>query len=95
MYCNFLLCKSCINTFASGDSLLVQPVKELDLCLFLCVIQSLSDRLPAEPINDFFLARTMCTLYIIISKIIVLNIHLHIIIIFVISSTNTQEILQI
>ena len=36
-----------VNTWASGDSPLAQLVKELDLC----VIQSLWDRLPEEPIN--------------------------------------------
>ena len=40
---------------AFGDSPLAQLVKELDLCLFLCVIQSLWVRLPEEPINNFSL----------------------------------------
>ena len=44
---------SSVNNWASGDSPLAQLVKELDLCLYLCVIQSLWDRLGAEPINNF------------------------------------------
>ena len=39
--CNILTYISSINTCASGDSPLAQLVKELDLCLFLCVIRRL------------------------------------------------------
>ena len=39
--CNILMYISSINTWASGDSPLAQLVKELDLCLFLCVIRQL------------------------------------------------------
>ena len=42
---------SSINTWALDDSPLAQLVKDLDLCLFLCVIQRPWDRLPAESIN--------------------------------------------
>ena len=51
-YCNNLTYISSVNTWASGGSPLAQLVKELDLCLFLCVIQTLWDRLSAEPINN-------------------------------------------
>ena len=37
-----------------GISPLAQLVKELDLRVFLCVIRSPWDRLPAEPINNLF-----------------------------------------
>ena len=37
------------------DSLLAQLVKELDLCLFLFLIQRLRDRNPVEPISNFSL----------------------------------------
>ena len=40
-YCNILTYVSSINTWASGDSPLAQLVKELDLCLFLCVMRRL------------------------------------------------------
>ena len=40
-YCNILTYVSFINTWASGDSPLAQLVKELDLCLFLCVMRRL------------------------------------------------------
>ena len=53
MYCNILMYISSVNTWASCDSPLAQLVKELDLCLFLCVIRRQWDRLPAEPINNF------------------------------------------
>ena len=43
---------SSVNTWASRDSPLGQLVKELDLCLFLCVIQSLWDRDATEPIRN-------------------------------------------
>ena len=33
-------------------------VKELNLCLFVCVIQRLWDQLPAEPVNTFSLYST-------------------------------------
>ena len=39
--CNILMYISPINTWASGDSPFAQQVKELDLCLFLCVIRRL------------------------------------------------------
>ena len=39
--CNILTYVSSINTWASGDSPLAQLVKELDLCLFLCVMRRL------------------------------------------------------
>ena len=39
--CNILTYISSINTWASGDSPLAQLVKELDLCLCLCVIRRL------------------------------------------------------
>ena len=39
--CNILTYVSSINTWASGDSPLAQLVKELDLCLYLCVIRRL------------------------------------------------------
>ena len=39
--CNILTYISSINTWASGDSPLAQLVKELDLCLYLCVIRRL------------------------------------------------------
>ena len=44
---------SAINTWASADSPLAQLVQELDLCSYMCVIQSMPDRLQAEPINTF------------------------------------------
>ena len=36
-HCNILMCTGSVNTWASEDSPLAQLVKELDLCLFLCV----------------------------------------------------------
>ena len=39
--CNILTYISSIKTWASGDSPLAQLVKELDLCLFLCVVRRL------------------------------------------------------
>ena len=39
--CNILTYISSINTWASVDSPLAQLVKELDSCLFLCVIRKL------------------------------------------------------
>ena len=50
--CNILTYVSSINTWASGDSPLAQLVKELDLCLYLCVIRRLQVRDAAEPINN-------------------------------------------
>ena len=44
-----------INTWASGDSPLAQLVKELDLCLFLCVIRRLWVWDTAETINKISL----------------------------------------
>ena len=41
VFCNILMYISSINTWASGDSPLAQLVKELDLCLYLCVIRRL------------------------------------------------------
>ena len=55
---NILTYISSINTWASGDSRLAQLVKELDLCLFLCVIRRLQVRDTAEPINNFSLPTT-------------------------------------
>ena len=40
-YYNILMYINSINTWASGDSPLAQLVKELDLCLFLCVLRRL------------------------------------------------------
>ena len=37
--CYTLTCMSSFNTWAFGDSPLTQLVKELDMCLFLCVNQ--------------------------------------------------------
>ena len=45
-----------VETWASEDSPLAQLVKELDLCYFLCVIQSPWDGLPPESINNFSLS---------------------------------------
>ena len=50
--CNILTYISSINTWASRDSPLAQLVKELDLCLFLCVIRRLRVRDTAERINN-------------------------------------------
>ena len=50
--CNILTYISSINTWASGDSPLAQLVKELDLCLYLCIIRRLWVRDTAEPINN-------------------------------------------
>ena len=50
---------SSVNTWALVDSSLAQPVKELDMCLLLCVIRSSWDRLPAEPINDCYIQHSM------------------------------------
>ena len=41
-----------INTWASGDCPLAQLVKELDLCLFLCVTKRVLDPVPSEPISN-------------------------------------------
>ena len=57
--CNILLYISSINTWASGDSPLAQLVKELDLCLFLCVMRRLCVRDTAESINNFSLPTTI------------------------------------
>ena len=42
----------------SGDSPLAQLVKELDLCLYLCLSRRLQVRDAAEPINNFSLPTT-------------------------------------
>ena len=56
--CNILTYISSINTWASGDSPLAQLDKELELCLFLCVIRRLQVRDTAEPINNISLPTT-------------------------------------
>ena len=43
---------SSVNIWASGDFPLAQLVKEVDLCLYLCVIKRLWDRNPVELINN-------------------------------------------
>ena len=47
---------SSVNTWASGDSSLAHLVKELDLCLFVCVIRGPWDQFPAEPIDNSLLS---------------------------------------
>ena len=42
--CNILMYISSVNTWPSGDSPLAQLVKELDLCLYLCVAGSTPGR---------------------------------------------------
>ena len=53
--CNILTNIGSVNAWASGDSPLAQLVKELDLCLFLCVIRSLINNLsPTTAVYTFW-----------------------------------------
>ena len=51
--CNILTYITSVNTWTSGDSPLSQLVKELELCLFLSVIQRYLDQVSTGTINNY------------------------------------------
>ena len=48
---------SSVNTWSQQDLTLGQPVKELDSCLFLCIMEWHLDHIPAETINNLSIYR--------------------------------------